>query len=83
MSYDIRVIRRFLQVYARSPGDLTSGTAILRSCIVEQRRDVAPGNEETLLTPKFGQFIEQKKTEFTGEMIFRVAEDGRYATPAH
>ena len=60
---------------ARTPEDLSSGTAVLKSCIVDVRRDIAPENEQTVTSEKFQKFIAQIKTDYAGELLLKLRSE--------
>ena len=62
----------FLQAYARSPEDLSSGMAILKSSIVDIKRNIAPENAHTVTSEKFQRYIDQQKRDYAGEMLFKL-----------
>ena len=63
------------QVFARTPEDLNSGTAVLKSSIVDVHRDISPENEQTVTSKKFQEFIDQLKKDYAGEMLFKLGTE--------
>ena len=62
-------------MFARTPEDLNSGTAVLKSSIVDVHRDISPENEQTVTSKKFQEFIAQLKKDYAGEMLFQLGTE--------
>ena len=62
-------------MFARTPEDLNSGTAVLKCSIVDVHRDILPDNEQTVTSKKFQEFIDQLKKDYAGEMLFKLGTE--------